>query len=187
MYKYTKLELCLNACIMLVMTTIFCTFGILFIIESNVKHDEVPCELLNIVDFSCYKPSTYIESVSWSESSMNRYYSSTSMLLRIHNTNVRNPLGFTTFKPSSFDVNITMIDNCDSCFDCKNLYNIGTTYNCALYGDKYKISDGNYTTNYGVLIVGIAFLMISTIFIMGLIMTLITLRLRIRKRFNHSD
>ena len=141
-------QLCFLAFTMIVLTTFSAAGGFTFISDSNVKRHEVPCKLLEILAFSCDFSS-----------SINQYHSATSMILQLNNNNVT----------------ITMADNCISCFDCKNLYNLGTTFNCALTNNKYTIFDSNHTTNYALVILGVVFLLFSTAFFTAFIITIINL------------
>ena len=145
---------------MVVLIIISASAGFNFISESNIQRHEVPCKLLDVIVFTCDYAS-----------SINKYHSVTSMVLLISNTNVT----------------ITMADNCISCFDCKNLYTIGTTYNCALTDNKYTIYDCNHTSDYGLVIIGILFLLFSTFFVIILTVALISLRSRLNKHLDQID
>lgn len=103
-----------NIAVVLVIFGLLGTFGALSIYKSQVHYDVTPCKLLNITLFKCKHLSLTIYRV---------YESNSKMPVLLNDTAIK----------------IMTTDYCLTCDDCKNLYVIGSTYNCTMINDSYQI------------------------------------------------
>lgn len=139
--------------ILIILMSICGGFGVYLIYDSQVQRHEVPCKLISIISVEC----NYHSINDW-------YHTVTFILLSVNNTN------YTTM----------MIDDCNSCLICKDLYKVNHVYKCALVNDMYKIFDSRHTTKYGSLVFGIILLILGS----GLAVTIIVIFIKSRSYVN---
>ena len=159
-YCNNRQEYILHALIMIILMTVCGFLGIYLISDSQVQRREIPCELMNIIAFECDYDAT-----------KNTYHAVTFMSLLINNTNYT----------------IMMVDDCNSCRACKNLYNVSHVYNCAIVNGMYKIYDSHHTTKYGSLVFGIILSILATIFAITLIVIFVKSRWYIIKHIQYAE